>query len=748
MPIHPRPLLPLLLLFPVACAPEEQCLPDPAITPTALERTSVPVAARDVPEPAAVEVDERPPIVLTKWREIKQAGETAAKVSGLDARIEQCRKFVEQHPGHQTNALVLEALADALIEKGEYDPGEVAGHLAALAKLRPKSSAPIEIVGRYHLQHALPGAAGLALLDLARERLAQEERELALIHDEEWREARGRRIAFERARTHVAAARLQLRDGALDRALQAVADGHAESERLVKDIALIDAAGQRRGTLATGVLEDLHVLEAELRHRKGDDAAARAALGRALGVVGDVELRATYERLRGALGVGGADLVVTTAAEPAQNFTLKRLDGERVRLSDYRGKTVLVTFFATWCGPCKREMPLLQKFREEHRDKGVEVLAISIDDFNGRSALGPFMAENHLDLPVLLEEPAELTAYNYRGVPALYVIDRDGNIAHARTGYDPQLKEKLEHEIKAIVERKGDSGRKLVTIEQAPAGWGVRWQRAVSGDLDAVAIAAPLAGAGGEVGAVGREGLMRWSASGEALPTRALTGWTAGLDATDLDGDGKREWIVSGWGDLKVLDHAGELYWAHQGKGYLQYAGHRDLDRDGFQELLLRDDNRAVVLKAVPDPLWTSAPLEELTALALDPAGAAVAQSDGKLVQLGVRGEVTGRGIEVPKGRTHAGRLTVGSETIDLFRGDRDPAPKIDQDFDGDGRQDILLGSETGVVVYDPEGRPLLRLRSNDLGLKAAIGDLDGRPGAEVVLVIDHYGIVVLGENR
>jgi len=404
-----------------------------------------------------------------------------------------------------------------------------------------------------------------------------------------------------------------------------------------------------------------------------------------------------------------------------------------------------VTFFATWCGPCKRELPLLQKFREEHRDKGVEVLAISIDDFNSRSQLPAFMKQLQLDLPVLLGEQEQLTEYNYRGIPALYVIDREGQIAHARTGYDPQLEEKLEHEIKAIVERGGGGGRKLLTVEQAPAGWGVRWQRQVAGSFDGVAVAPPIGGAGGEVGAIGREGLMRWSASGEALPAKPLAGWSFNLDAADLDGDGQREWIVSGWSDVKVLDHTGEPYWEHSGKEGITYVGRLDLDRDGFQELLLEDGDRVVAMKAVPEPMWTSAPFKGLGGAYVDPVGTLVVESDGKLVQLGARGEITGRGIEVPKGRTLAGRLAVGGETLDLLRGRWDPAPKLDVDFDGDGRRDILVANKTGVVVYDPDGRTLLRVRSHDVKLKAALGDLDGRPGAELVLVVEHYGVVVLG---
>ena len=743
MPNATHLFIPSLLLLTAACSAGQVCAPEPATgRPGAPAAATVPAEA--VTPGAAVVVDTRRPVPLAKWREIKQAGEAAAQLTG-DARIEQCREFARQHPEHQVNVVVLEALADALIEKGGFDVAELVGHVAALARLKPQAKAPIELVERYHLKHRLPTAAGLALLELARERLAQEERELALIDDEHWREASARRIAHERARTQVAEARLHLHDGAIDRGLQAVARGHAETDKLVKDIALVDAAGTSRGTLAAGVLEELHVLEAELRHQMGDDAAARVALARALGVVGDVELRATYERLRGALGLGGADRIVTAAAQPAQDFALKDLQGKTVRLSDYRGKVVLVTFFATWCGPCKQEMPLLQKFRAAHRDQGVEVLAISIDDYNSRSQLAPFLAQHHLDLPVLLEQPEQLTRYNYSGVPALYVIDRAGDIAHARTGYDPQLADKLEHEIKAIVERDGGGGRKLLTIEQAPAGWGVRWQRPVGGDLRVASVAPPLGDAGGEIGVIGREGLMRWSADGEPLPAKPVAGWVQSLEATDLDGDGKREWIVGAWGDVKVLDHTGELYWEHTGKGMIQVAGHRDLDGDGSQELLLRDGDRVVAMKAVPQPMWTSASFKDLEAVRVDPNGAVVLQSDGELVQIGARGEVTRGGLAAPKGRTLSGRLAVGDSAVDLFQGAWDPLPTIDRDLDGDGRNDIVVGNHAGVVVYDPQGQPLLRVRSHDVGVQVAIGDVDGKPGAEVVLLVEHYGIVVLG---
>ena len=101
------------------------------------------------------------------------------------------------------------------------------------------------------------------------------------------------------------------------------------------------------------------------------------------------------------------------------DFTLEDLAGNEVRLSDLRGKVVLVNFWATWCGPCRMEMPILQRFERTHADKGVIVLAVSTDRFNDRSQIKPFLEENNFDFKVLLEDPEQLTGYDYQGIPAL-----------------------------------------------------------------------------------------------------------------------------------------------------------------------------------------------------------------------------------------------------------------------------------------------------------------------------------------
>lgn len=114
--------------------------------------------------------------------------------------------------------------------------------------------------------------------------------------------------------------------------------------------------------------------------------------------------------------------------KPAPDFSLYDLEGDEVRLSDYRGKVVLLNIWATWCPSCVEEMPSMEKLHQNLQKEGLVIIAVSIDA-SGLDAVKPFMKEHKLTFPALVD-PDGTTRRLYRltGVPESFVIDREGII--------------------------------------------------------------------------------------------------------------------------------------------------------------------------------------------------------------------------------------------------------------------------------------------------------------------------------
>jgi cytochrome c biogenesis protein CcmG/thiol:disulfide interchange protein DsbE len=116
------------------------------------------------------------------------------------------------------------------------------------------------------------------------------------------------------------------------------------------------------------------------------------------------------------------------------DFKLPDLQGNTVRLSDLRGKVVLLNFWATWCVPCRTEMPSMQALYEDYRDQGFTILAIS-SDVQGEEVVAPFVAEYGLTFPVLLDlENVVGTRLRVQGIPMGYLLDKHGRIAGTEIG--------------------------------------------------------------------------------------------------------------------------------------------------------------------------------------------------------------------------------------------------------------------------------------------------------------------------
>jgi peroxiredoxin len=119
---------------------------------------------------------------------------------------------------------------------------------------------------------------------------------------------------------------------------------------------------------------------------------------------------------------------------PAPDFTLRDSNGKTVRLADYRGQVVLLNFWATWCGPCKAEIPWFIEFQKSFKDKGFTVLGVALDD-DGWDSVKPYLEHKQMNYPVVLGSPQVEAAYGgIESVPTSFVIDRQGRIASVHIG--------------------------------------------------------------------------------------------------------------------------------------------------------------------------------------------------------------------------------------------------------------------------------------------------------------------------
>ena len=117
----------------------------------------------------------------------------------------------------------------------------------------------------------------------------------------------------------------------------------------------------------------------------------------------------------------------------APDFTLNDLDGKAVSLSDYRGKVVLISFWASWCGPCRVEIPHMIKVYDELHDQGFEILAVNLRE--NESTAAKFAKAAKMDFPILLDRDGKVSAAYYaRGIPTSVFVDRQGIIGNVHTG--------------------------------------------------------------------------------------------------------------------------------------------------------------------------------------------------------------------------------------------------------------------------------------------------------------------------
>jgi peroxiredoxin len=150
----------------------------------------------------------------------------------------------------------------------------------------------------------------------------------------------------------------------------------------------------------------------------------------------------------GALAPAAATTPAANAVAP--DFTLRGSDGRNVRLDELRGQVVLVNFWATWCGPCREEMPRLDTLYQKYHKSGFVLLGVNVDD-DPHTALAT-AAKLGVSFPVLLDTDKKVSKlYDLNTMPSTIVIDRDGKVRYLHRGYRTGTEGDYEQQIRGLL---------------------------------------------------------------------------------------------------------------------------------------------------------------------------------------------------------------------------------------------------------------------------------------------------------
>jgi peroxiredoxin len=134
----------------------------------------------------------------------------------------------------------------------------------------------------------------------------------------------------------------------------------------------------------------------------------------------------------------------------APDFTLKSASGENLRLSEMRGEVVMINFWASWCAPCRQEMPLLDELYNQYQPMGFTILGVNVEEDPTQAK--QMLKDNPVNFPVLFDDKSAVSKlYDVVAMPSTVLVDRDGNVRYLHRGYKPGYEEAYQQQVRALI---------------------------------------------------------------------------------------------------------------------------------------------------------------------------------------------------------------------------------------------------------------------------------------------------------
>ena len=148
--------------------------------------------------------------------------------------------------------------------------------------------------------------------------------------------------------------------------------------------------------------------------------------------------------------LNGTALAASEMNTPAPDFTLKSMAGKNIKLSEYAGSVVLLNFWASWCGPCRLEMPLLNALHKKYESLGFVVLGVNVEEQSDKAR--SYLSDIPVDFPILFDDKNTASKlYDVIAMPTTVMIDRSGNMRYLHKGYKPGDEKKYKKMTKKLI---------------------------------------------------------------------------------------------------------------------------------------------------------------------------------------------------------------------------------------------------------------------------------------------------------